>query len=57
MILNSYRLGISKYNPKYAFMNIQLNGRIEEQIEEYTALYIRGMKELKEYIDSVDSDV
>lgn len=57
MILNSYRLGISKYNPRYAFMNIQLNGRIEEQIEEYTALYIRGMKELKEYIDSVDSDV
>ena len=43
--LNSYRLGLRKYNPKYAFMTIQLSGPIENDIEYYTNLYMRGMEE------------
>lgn len=52
MCLNSYRLGIQNYNPKYAFMTIQLSGAITESIEEYTQLYVRGMNELKTYLEA-----
>lgn len=49
--LNSYLLGLEKFNPKYAFMTIQLNGPIINNIDKFTNLYIRGMKELKEYLE------
>ncbi len=52
--LNSYRLGLRKFNPKYAFMAIQFSGSIEKNIEEYTKLYIRGMKELNTYLEAFD---
>ncbi|MDD3338139.1 MAG: 7-cyano-7-deazaguanine synthase [Lachnospiraceae bacterium] len=51
--LNSYRLGLRKYNPKYAFMTIQLSGSIENDIENYTNLYIRGMEELASYLEEI----
>lgn len=50
-ILNSYKLGIKKFNPKFAFMAIQQNGAITENIEEYASLYVRGMNELKDYLE------
>ena len=50
--LNSYYLGLRKFNPKYAFMTIQHSGAIEKNIEEYTKLYIRGMEELKAYLEA-----
>lgn len=52
-ILNSYRLGIEKYNPKYAFLTVQQSGPIEEMIEEYTNLYVRGMNEFKDYLEDI----
>lgn len=52
--LNSYHLGLRKFNPKYAFMTIQHSGAIEKNIEEYTKLYIRGMEELKAYLEAFD---
>jgi 7-cyano-7-deazaguanine synthase in queuosine biosynthesis len=52
-IFNSYMLGLSKFNPKVAFMTIQMNGPIEEDIKDYTSLYIRGMNEMKKYIDTI----
>lgn len=54
MILNSYHLGLQKFNPKYSFMRIQMNGGIAVHIEDYADLYIRGMEELKEYLDTVE---
>ncbi|MDU2202880.1 MAG: ATPase, partial [Anaerococcus hydrogenalis] len=52
--LNSYRLGLRKFNPKYAFMTIQSSGAIKDNIEDYTNLYIRGMEELKTYLEELD---
>lgn len=52
--LNSYRLGLRKFNPKYAFMTIQSSGSIENNIEDYANLYIRGMEELKTYLEELD---
>lgn len=51
--LNSYRLGLKKYNPKYAFMTIQLSGSIVNHIDEYTRLYMRGMDELRMYLEEI----
>lgn len=48
--LNSYRQGLNKFDPIYAFMTIQQNGPITENIDEYSDLYKRGMIELSEYI-------
>lgn len=50
MNLNSYNLGISKFNPKYAFLTIQKSGPIREKINDFTQLYIRGILELKEFL-------
>lgn len=52
--LNSYRLGLRKYNPRYAFMAIQSSGSIKNNIIQYTKLYIRGMDELKKYLEALD---
>lgn len=51
--LNSYRLGLKKYNPHYAFMTIQLSGSISDHIDEYTQLYKRGMAELSSYLEDI----
>lgn len=51
--LNSYRLGLTKYNPKYAFMTIQSSGPIKNNISEYANLYLRGMEELKCYLEGI----
>lgn len=51
MSLNSYKLGIEKFNPKYAFMTVQKSGPITENIDLFTQLYIRGMNEVKNYLE------
>jgi len=53
MNLNSYRLGIEKFNPKYAFMTIQQSGSIKENIDQYTQLYCRGMQEVIDYLEDI----
>lgn len=51
--LNSYRQGLKKFNPKFSFMTIQMNGPISEDIDKYSELYKRGMVELREYIEGI----
>lgn len=47
---NSYQIGLRKFDEKYAFLSIQKSGPINSDIEKYTALYIRGMKELRKVL-------
>lgn len=54
--LNSYGLGLKKYNPKYAFMIIQSSGSIKDNINEYADLYVRGMEELKSYLEGISNE-
>lgn len=51
---NSYLLGIAKFQEKYAFLTIQKSGPIRSNIIQYTDLYIRGMNELKSYLEEFD---
>ena len=53
MIRNSYNLGLSKFKPEQAFLTIQMNGPIERNINEFASLYVRGMQELQNYMDSI----
>ena len=53
-IYNSYKLGVSAFDPQYAFMTIQQNGALDYNIDEYASLYVRGMKELKDYLDEIE---
>lgn len=52
--LNSYLLGLRRFNPKYAFMTIQSSGSITNDILKYADLYIRGMNELKTYLEALN---
>lgn len=52
-ILKSYHLGLRKFNPEKAFFSIQHNGEISSNIEDFAELYIRGMEELKSYIEDI----
>ena len=49
--LNSYLLGIKRYNKKSAIMKIQLSGEIKEDIDLYADLYNRGIEELKAVLE------
>ncbi|WP_422656688.1 Qat anti-phage system QueC-like protein QatC [Paenibacillus sp. EC2-1] len=49
---NSYQIGLSKFDEKYAFLNIQKSGPITSEIDKYTDLYIRGMNELREVLNN-----
>lgn len=49
--LNSYKLGLERFNPKYAFLSIQKSGPITHDIDKFTQLYIRGMKEVCKYLE------
>lgn len=53
MNLNSYKLGIEKFNEKYAFMTIQKSGPITDDIDCFTDLYVRGMQEFREYVEDI----
>ncbi|MGJ0847308.1 Qat anti-phage system QueC-like protein QatC [Tissierella praeacuta] len=50
---NSYRLGMVQFNSKYAFMAIQKSGPISENIDLFCQLYIRGMQEVKNYLEDI----
>jgi 7-cyano-7-deazaguanine synthase in queuosine biosynthesis len=51
--LNSYRQGIRKFDPMFAFMSIQQNGPIEDNIDDFADLYVRGMEEVKLYLEGI----
>ena len=54
MNLNSYNLGISKFNPKFSFLMIQKSGPIKYKINDFSDLYKRGILELKEFLESLN---
>lgn len=49
--LKSYKLGLS--TPKDSYAAIQMSGPITDRLEEYVRLYINGLEELKNFIDSL----
>ena len=53
--LKSYRLGLKNYceHPMHPMMAIQQSGPITERRPDYADLYIRGMEELKNFINSL----
>ena len=53
--LKSYRMGLKSYveHPMNPLMAIQQSGPITERHQDYADLYIRGMEELKNFIDSL----
>lgn len=51
--INSYKLGLKRFKPQYAFMSIQQSGNITNHIDKYASLYVRGMQELKEYLEDL----
>lgn len=44
-------------NPKYAFMTIQSSGSITNNIMDYMNLYVRGMNELKTYLEALNEKI
>jgi 7-cyano-7-deazaguanine synthase in queuosine biosynthesis len=48
--LNSYLLGISRFDKKKAFLDIQKSGPIVDCIKDYTGVYTRGMKEVSDLL-------
>ncbi|MFR7935938.1 MAG: hypothetical protein ACLU4S_11180 [Clostridium perfringens] len=52
--LNSYKLGLAKFNEKFAFLTIQKSGPITKNIDKYTKLYVRGIYELKEFLEGLN---
>jgi len=49
--LNSYKLGLERFDPKYSFLSIQKSGPITYNIDKFTQLYIRGMQEVGKYLE------
>lgn len=49
--LKSYKLGL--VTPKDSYAAIQTSGPITERLDEYVRLYEEGIKELKNYIDTL----
>ena len=52
--VRTYRYALANFNENTAFLKIQSSGQINEKVEEYADLYVRGMKELKQYLESVN---
>ncbi len=51
--LNCYRIAMNNHNPKYSFLKIQNSGPIVTNIDQYAALYNRGMKELEVLLEAI----
>ena len=49
--LNSYLIGIKKYNPNNVIIKVQLSGKIKKDIDLYADLYNRGIIELKSVLE------
>jgi len=53
ILLNSYKIAASKFKSQYSFLNIQKAGPITSNIEQYAALYTRGMNELTAFLEAI----
>jgi 7-cyano-7-deazaguanine synthase in queuosine biosynthesis len=52
-LLNSYKMAVSRFRPAYSFLNIQNAGSIVSDIDQYAALYTRGMNELTVFLEKI----
>lgn len=50
----TYKCAFANYDEKYAFLRIQESGPITENIEQFADLYVRGMKEMREYLEKIN---
>lgn len=48
--LNSYLLGLEKFDPERAYLDIQMSGPLNSNIERYQSIFKRGVAELKEVL-------
>jgi len=49
-----YKCALAEFDENNAFLRIQESGPIEENIEQFADLYVRGMKELRECLETGD---
>ena len=49
--LNSYLLGLQKYNAERAFLSIQMSGPLTEKLDEYESVYKRGIEEMRAFLE------
>lgn len=49
--LRTYKYAMKNFDPNIAFLRIQESGPIGENVDQFTNLYIRGMKEMKSYLE------
>lgn len=47
---NSYLLGIEKFDPDRAYLDVQMSGPLNSNIEQYESIFKRGVAELKEVL-------
>lgn len=48
--LNSYLIGLEKFDPERAYLDIQMSGPLNSNIEKYESIFKRGVAELKEVL-------
>lgn len=50
----TYKCAFNSFDENTAFLRIQESGPIEEDIEQFADLYVRGMKEMREYLEKIN---
>ncbi len=48
--LNSYLLGLERFKPERAYLDIQMSGPLNSNLEKYESIYKRGISELEEVL-------
>lgn len=49
--LNSYLLGLQKYDAERAFLSIQMSGPLTEKLDEYESVYKSGIEEMRTFLE------
>lgn len=50
----TYKGALNSFDENIAFLRIQESGPIEENIQQFADLYVRGMKEMRECLEKID---
>lgn len=50
----TYKCALNGFDENNAFLRIQESGPIEENIEQFADLYVRGMKEMRECLEKIN---
>ena len=50
----TYKCALKEFDENTAFLRIQESGPIEENIDKYADLYVRGMKEMRESLEKMN---